>query len=255
MTGRADNHSHILLARITDMVAAARSRNVEKLSITEHVSQFMELRDSVKFGSLHNSGRMFRNLKEYLEEFSDIDDATKGLKVRRGLEVDFTPRFEKRVGEFVNQIEWDILLCSVHEFEDTKDIEQGASRNIDERQAFSRWRDYFRLQQLALESDFVPFKVLSHPVRFSRGTAPVPADIDSLLFDLANTAKNRGKALELNGNDLRYAPNLVRKLAQACGGAGCLVSLGSDAHHPEEVFRNLDIAEGIVHEFNLNRIP
>ena len=252
MSPRVDNHSHILLARITDMVAVARSRKVSKLSITEHVSQFRELRDTVQFGSVHTSGRMFRNLKEYTDEFLNLDEAEGEVKVSRGLEVDFSPRFQETIAEFVNQGDWDILLCSVHEFDDAKDIEKGASQNISEEEAFARWRDYFRLQQLALESNFVRFHVLAHPVRFSRGTAPMPPDIDSLLLDLADTAKRKGKALELNGNDLRYAPKLVRKLAEACGKTRCRASLGSDAHQPAEVFRNLDVAEALVQEFNLN---
>lgn len=252
MSTRVDNHSHILLARIADMVVAATSRKVAKLSITEHVSQFRELRDTVQFGSVHTNGRMFRNLREYTDEFLNLDKAGQAVKVSRGLEVDFSPRFQKRIAEFVNQADWDILLCSVHEFDDAKDIEKGASQDIGEEEAFVRWRDYFRLQQLALESNFVRFHVLAHPVRFSRGTAPAPPDIDSLLLGLANTAKRKGKALELNGNDLRYAPRLVRKLAEACGKAQCQVSVGSDAHQPAEVFRNLDVAEALVREFDLN---
>ena len=253
MSAHVDNHSHILLARITDMVAAARSRKVAKLSITEHVSQFRELRESVKFGSVHTSGRMFRNLKEYADEFLNLDRVVQGVRLSRGLEVDFSPRFEKEIAEFVNQTDWDILLCSVHEFDDARDIEKASSQNIGE-EAFSRWRDYFRLQQLALESNLVPFRVLAHPVRFSRGTAPVPPDIDSLLRELANAAKRKHKALELNGNDVRYAPRLVRKLAEACGETQCRVSLGSDAHQPGEVFRNLDVAEALVQEYDLDQL-
>jgi len=40
-------------------------------------------------------------------------------------------------------------------------------------------------------------------------------------------------------------------LANACSKAGCRVSLGSDAHHPKDVFRNLGIAMSLVDEFKL----
>jgi hypothetical protein len=49
----ADNHSHILLARITEMLAAAKTSMISEFSITEHVSQFRELRESIRFGSVH----------------------------------------------------------------------------------------------------------------------------------------------------------------------------------------------------------
>ncbi len=55
---------------------------------------------------------------------------------------------------------------------------------------------------MALESDFVPFRVLSHPVRMSRATKAVPLDLDELLLELAQIARRRNKALELNGSDI-----------------------------------------------------
>jgi len=91
----ADNHNHILLARITEMLAAAKTKRISDFSITEHVSQFRELRESIRFGSIHPNGRIFDGVKEYNEEFGKIDQAAySGMKINRGLEVDFSPRFE-----------------------------------------------------------------------------------------------------------------------------------------------------------------
>ncbi len=155
-----DHHNHILLAGITEMLAAAKASGIREYSITEHVSQFRQPRESVGFGSVHSTGRVFETLKEYSREFRMADEQAEwGMKVNRGLEVDFSPRFEKRVSDFVNQEEWDILLCSVHEFEDGKDIETNVGRMVDPALGHERWRDYLRLERMALESDFVPFKV------------------------------------------------------------------------------------------------
>lgn len=248
---RIDNHNHIIHAGILEMVAAAKANDVKDYSITEHVSQFTELRDTVGFGSVHDTGRMFESLNEYREEFKKIKAESGTMRINRGLEVDFSPRFESRVGDFVNQESWDILLCSVHEFENGKDIETTGRESVDRLATYARWYDYFRLEQLALESDFVPFNVLSHPVRMSRAVKLVPPEIDDLLIDLATTARRRNKALELNGNDIDYAPELVRKLALACGKTSCKVSLGSDAHYPKDVFHNMDVAFDLVSKFNL----
>ena len=248
---RVDNHSHILLANIVDMVSAAKARDVSEYSITEHVSQFRELRESIKFGSFHSTGRMFNDLKEYTDEFRKVDDHEYwDMKINRGLEVDYSPRFEKAVGDFVRQEKWGILLCSVHEFDDGTDIER-ALRVVDPVLAHERWREYLKLETMALESDFAPFNVLSHPVRIGRGKVDPPPETDDLLLDLARTARRRNKALELNGNDVEYAPRLVRILAQACSKAGCRVSLGSDAHKPKDVFRNMEAALSLVEEFEL----
>jgi len=249
---RVDNHSHILLADILKMLAAAKSKNLREYSITEHVSQFRTLRESTKFGSVHSTGRMFNDLKEYRDEFREANEqANRGMRINRGLEVDFSPRFEIEVGDFVNQEKWDILLCSVHEFDDGTDVERTLARVVDSVWKYKRWREYLNLEQLALESDFVPFKVLAHPVRMARGKVDLPSEAGDLLLELARTARRRNKALELNGNDIGYAPQLVQALARACSKAGCRVSLGSDAHHPKDVFRNMEVALGLVDEFKL----
>lgn len=255
MTPRIDNHSHILLADISDMVGSAEAKGVNELSITEHVSQFKELRERVKFGSTHSTGRLFGTLKEYADEFEKYAGKTWTVKINRGLEVDFSPRFERSVGDFVNQMKWDIILCSVHEFDNRKDIETNQGTQVDDTTAHEHWREYLRLEHLALESDFVPFNALSHPVRMSRGKQVEPPEMEQLLLDLAKTAKKRGKALELNGNDIGYSIRLVRMLANACAITGCTVSLGSDAHRPNDVFRNMDTAMSLVDEFHLNLLP
>ena len=252
MTTRVDNHSHIILADIREMITSAQTKGLTDFSVTEHVSQFRELRESMMFGSIHNTGRIFQSLKEYEMEFGNIGEIAEGMRVHRGLEVDFSPRFESKVAEFVNRAQWDVLLCSVHEFEDKEDIERdfGGSSNY---VPYSRWRDYLRLETMALESDLVPFHVLAHPVRMSRGLDRYPAEMEDLLLDLATKARERGKALELNGKDFDYAPQLVRMLSIACSKAGCKVSLGSDAHYSREVFQNLATAEKLVEEFKLDK--
>jgi histidinol-phosphatase (PHP family) len=236
------------------MVDAARANHVNELSITEHVSQFREPRESIGFGSVHLSGRIFVSLKEYIREFEKLDPPLDDVTVNRGLEVDFSPRYEARVGNFVNQMEWDILLCSVHELEDGKHIESQRARQIDPRIAQQRWREYLNLEQIALQSTFVPFKVLAHPVRMARANPIVPPEFDELLLKLASDAKRMNKALELNGGDIEYAPRIVRRLAFACSKAGCNVSLGSDAHHPKDIFKNLDVGLNLVEELKLELV-
>jgi histidinol-phosphatase (PHP family) len=252
---RTDNHSHIILADIREMVAAASNNELANYAITEHISQFREMRQSVGFGSVHRSGRIFEDFKEYKNEFSKIDKpGSSGPKVRQGLEVDFAPRYMARVGDYVNQEDWDILLCSVHELSDGGDVEGNKIKRKGVEEARQLWLDYFGLQNAAIESGFVPFSVLTHPVRLFKGTRTIPNELDDLLLDLAKAAKRKNKALELNGKDLDYAPQLVRRLAKACSEAGCMVSLGSDAHHPNEVFRNMTEAMNLVLEFGLQPI-
>ncbi|MDG6920383.1 MAG: hypothetical protein JRN59_02495 [Nitrososphaerota archaeon] len=250
-----DNHNHIILANIQEMVAAARAKNIQQYSITEHVSQFRPMKESLAFGSTHSDGRIFNNLNEYRSEFSRIDESVlSGMKLMNGLEVDYSPRYESKVGQFVNQEEWDILLCSIHELGDSTEIEHPRREVSDSSSASKLWHEYFGLEKSALESDFIPFKVLTHPTRMMKGVTRLPDDFDDLLLELARTARRRDKALELNGKDIGFAPSVVRRLAAACSKAGCKVSLGSDSHYPKDVFGNMERAEDMMKEFKLQLI-
>src|SRR5207245_10520333 len=111
---RVDNHSHIIHATIQEMAAEAKANNLTEYSITEHVSQFRELRSSVRFGSVHDKGRIFESLKEYRDEFGKIGGESLGMKINQGLEGDYSPCYEVKVGDFVNQEYLDNLFSFIH---------------------------------------------------------------------------------------------------------------------------------------------
>ncbi len=230
------------------MVRAALNKQVIHFSITEHISQFRKPRETIVFHSFHAKGRMFENFGEYKAEFEKIKPGS--LRLKSGLEVDYIPKYEKQLAEQVNQEKWDILLCSVHELSDGKDVES-RKKDQDRETSAKRWREYIDTQLHALESDLVSFNVLTHPIRLYAGTPDFPLDVDEMFLELATVARRGGKALELNGKDIELNRDLVERLAISCGKVGCQVSLGSDAHSPKTVRHNLDKATEMVKRLNL----
>ena len=244
-----DNHSHIILASIESMVDAAKKTDVNRLSTTEHISQFTFVRQKVKFGSVHESGRMFTSFDDYLKEFDKIRDHD-GIRVRIGLEVDYIGQYSSEICQAVSSKKWDVLLCSVHELPGGIDVEE-KKLPMDKKSVEKRWKEYIETQKEAIESNFIPFDILTHPERLAVGTPSVPDDLEELMFDLAKVARKNGKAIELNGADLSRTPDLVRKLASACHRANCKVSYGSDSHYPDQVSRNFGLASKLIEEFSL----
>jgi HisJ family histidinol phosphate phosphatase len=247
-----DNHSHIILASIESMVEAAKKTEVSRLSTTEHISQFTFARQKVKFGSVHESGRMFSSFDDYLREFEKVKGVG-AIQVRKGLEVDYIDKYASEIGNLVSMKKWDVLLCSVHELHGGIDLEDKKLPQ-DKKSASERWREYVETQKEAVKSNFIPFDVLTHPERLAVGTPTAPDDFEDLMVALAKVAKEHGKALELNGADLARTPDLVRKVASACQKTGCKVSYGSDSHYPDQVSRNFDLAEKLVQEYKLELI-
>ena len=233
------------------MVDSARSKAFDSISITEHISQFAAPRNKLEFGSVHTKGRMFSHIEEYLLEFRKVP--SKNPTVNKGLEVDYIRRFRQEIAEYVNERGWDILLLSVHELRDGLDVED-TSRSQDKESSERRWVQYIELQKEGLQSDFLPYNVLTHPVRLGRSSRVFPSNLDELLIELAEVARTEDRALELNGNDLTRDYKLVEKLAQACSAGGCKVSFGSDAHDPSEVGRGYEKALELVDRFGLEQL-
>ncbi|HYB03932.1 MAG TPA: PHP domain-containing protein [Nitrososphaerales archaeon] len=247
-----DNHSHIILASIESMVDAAKKTQVSRLSTTEHISQFTFARQLVRFGSVHESGRMFSSFDDYLREFEKLKSLDE-VQVRKGLEVDYIGKYSSDIGKVVSRKKWDVLLCSVHELPGGIDLED-KSLPQDRKSADDRWREYVETQKEAIKSDFIPFAILTHPERLAVGTPQAPKDFEDLMIELSKVAKEHGKAVELNGADLSRSPELVRKVASACGKTHCKVSYGSDSHYPDQVSRNYDLASKLIEEFHLEVI-
>jgi histidinol-phosphatase (PHP family) len=234
------------------MIEAASAGGLHSFAITEHISQIEQVRKSVPFSSTHTSGRLFQDLGEYVEEFAGI--AKSGSpSVKKGLEVDYIQAYESSVADYVRSSKWDIILRSVHEFQNGDDIERKI-KTLNQESAAKRWKEYINVQTQLVQDSQVPFDVLTHPVRLAVGTPTFPTNLTEMLTELTQACKKERVAVELNGRDLTLYPHLVKLLAMACAESNCPISFGSDAHHPSEVGRGLKQATALVQEFKLSLI-
>lgn len=241
-----DMHSHILVHGMDAMINGATQAGLKRISITEHISQFKEIRDSIRFVSLHKIGTIFNNVQEYEGLFQDANRP--GISVYIGLEIDFIPSRMNEISDFVNSSKATIRNLSIHEI-NNRDIESigivspETSRNT--------WVKYMKKQEDALEIDKLEATTLSHPVRLARSLKVVPYNIDDILENLADRAASHEIALEINGYDLEIAPLLVDKMARACGEKSCKVTYGSDAHEPWRYLAGMKGAENLIKKYSL----
>ncbi|HYI14864.1 MAG TPA: PHP domain-containing protein [Thermomicrobiales bacterium] len=236
---RVDYHTHICESTVDAMLASAVEKGVREYGISEHI--FMLHEGQPIFPLIPEEGIPFSRA-QYVDTCRERSRMSK-ISIRLGLEVDYVPGTEARVADVLAGVEWDYLIGSIHEI-DGIDLFEHPPADADEGKRL--WRRYYELSIAAIESS--AFDVLSHPVRNMVRNPYVPEDIDDLLSVLAESAARNGVALELNGEDTRRWPKMVTALAKASGGAGCAVSLGSDAHKPESVAQSLQAASLIAAE-------
>lgn len=182
----------------------------------------------------------FRQLGQYV---ADVEQARRDhpqLSIKLALEVDYLPGQEPWIRELAALHPWDYFIGSVHYVSDSWDIDNPYKLSEwKKRDPFGVWTVYFERLTQAAESGL--FEIIGHadlPKKF--GLYP-REDCTGLFTRFLDAVARAGVAIELNTAGLRkdcreiYPSPQIVKLAHD---RGVPITLGSDAHAPEEVALN-----------------
>lgn len=159
-----------------------------------------------------------------------------GINVRLGLEIDFIPGRNEEIRRLICAHEFDYILGSVH-FISGWGFDHPDERHLFEQKDIDEvYRDYFALVTAAAGSRL--FDVMSHldlvKVWGHRPLSPVVNMVEPVL----QCIKQQGLVIEINSGGLRKpvaeiypAFSIIKRMAAI----GIPVTLGSDAHHPDQV--------------------
>ena len=172
------------------------------------------------------------------------------MDVRLGMEVDFIPSKNEAIQSFIGQQQWDFLIGSVHEIDEEVYETDQITWSQEEGQA--RWLRYYELLRAAVSSGY--FSLVSHPVRLYRTNQHVPPTLDEEMEHLAADAARYNVALEINGYDTITYPEMVKRLARACAAQHTPISVGSDAHRPDEIARAHPQTAALLREVGITTI-
>ena len=186
------------------------------------------------------------------------------LHVRLGVEVGYMPRIEPVIADWLRDRPVDYVIGSVHTiFENA-----GISAEYDALETFARfdlweaYEEYFESLWSLVKSGL--FDIVGHfdliqrygvhyqkqEIEWGRLYAPIIRSFEGMNL--------RQMALEINSSGLRQSPKscypdrkLLRLYAELGGHA---VTLGSAAHHPEQLAAGLDVAANLAREFGLRLV-
>lgn len=245
---------------IETYVEKASDRGVEELCFTEHLYRCVE--------SASVLGRSWadepqQDLAEQTERFV-IEDRTlslesyvdavvtaqdDGLPVLLGLEVDFLPDTIDAVLELIAPYPWDLLLGSVHwlggwSLDHPEVVHEFTRRGV--RQAYE---DYFAAETLLAASGTVD--ILAHVDLIKVFGHRLETPLLDLYAPVVEAASRSGTAVEINTSGMEGlageaypSPDLLEMFHDA----GVPITLGSDAHRPEDVGRGFDEAVDLALE-------
>jgi histidinol-phosphatase (PHP family) len=243
-----DYHMHTRLTDGTgvpaDYVRVALARGVAEICCTDHAP----LRDRDTEWTMKRS-----DLPVYVALVREAQQEFPEFPIKLGLEVDYIPGHEAWIRELASLYPWDFFLGSVHYLGDFP-VDRSRA-DWDNQDVDGRWREYFSVWKQAAASGL--FDSLAHPDLPKKFNLRPSGDFTGIFEDALRTVAGKGLAIEVSTAGLRKPcreiyPSL--KFLQVAHRLGIPVTLGSDAHVPDDCGREFDKAIAHLHAAGYSQI-
>jgi histidinol-phosphatase (PHP family) len=233
---RTDYHIHSSFsdgrAAPEDYIAPAVAAGLNEIGFSEHLTLFRESLD----WSMNAS-----DVGLYLKHINNLSRNVTGIKVRKGLEVDFFPGKENEIWSLLKKTKLDYAIGSVHYLGDST-VDMGPEfydgKNID-----SLFEVYFDMVAAAAASGL--FDIIAHCDLIRIYGSKPSFDPENLYRNLARSFKVHDVAFEINTNGRNrpvgdFYPD--RKYLRIFREENVPVCVNSDAHMPSRVGQHFDEA-------------
>jgi histidinol-phosphatase (PHP family) len=175
-------------------------------------------------------------LPGYVETIRAIQRKFPDYPVRLGLEADYHEGCEEFVRESTARFDFDYVIGSVHYLKDWPMDNPDHQARFEERDVLGIYREYFeKVERLAASG---LYDILGHPDVVKKFGHRPSRSIDDLLGRAVDAVEKAGMSLDVNTSGLRRPAKEIypsRRFLELAREAGVTVTLGSDAHRPEEV--------------------
>ena len=195
------------------------------------------------------------DLPRYVDLIRGLRDAAKGITIRLGIEMDYIPGQMEEIWDVASRYEFDYVYGAVHYidgwgFSDSRHLSTYQGRDPDE--TYARYFELFR--EAVREGGF---DIMAHPDLVKKHGIDTTLAIEELYCEAAAAAARADVAIEVNTSGLRKrALDLYPSLPflRVCAECGVAVTLGSDAHAPDQVGMDFDLAVGFLRKAGIEEI-
>jgi histidinol-phosphatase (PHP family) len=195
------------------------------------------------------------DLPRYVDLIRGVRDSSVGITIRLGIEMDYIPGQMDEIWEAASRHEFDYVYGAVHYidgwgFSDSRHLSTYEGRDPDE-----TYLRYFELFREAVREG--GFDIMAHPDLVKKHGIETTLPVEDLYREAAVEAARADVAIEINTSGLRKrALDLYPSLGflRQCAARGVAVTLGSDAHAPEQVGMDFDLAVGFLEKAGIREI-
>lgn len=251
-----DYHIHTFrcghaVGTVVDYVAAARAKGLQEIGFSEHLPLYWLPEES-----RHPAYALKQaDLPTYLTEVQQAQRDNPDLAIKLGVEADYIPGHEKALKNQLASLPLDYVMGSVHflgewAFDDPDLIEEYKKYDIAE-----LYQTYFQTVQRAAQTGL--FDVMSHPDLIKKfGFRPI-GSLESIYRETVHVFKACDVCVDVNAAGWRYpcaevypSPDFLK----LCLELDVPVTLGSDAHKPEQLGEGLERAATLLKDMGFKQI-
>ena len=194
-------------------------------------------------------------LPGYVEMIAELRSSFPELTIRLGIEMDYIPGQMDEVWDAASPFDFDYVYGAVHyidgwDFGDSRSLSRYKGRDPDD--AYARYFDLFC--EAASEGGF---DIMAHPDLVKKHGIRTTLSLSNMYEKAAEALSEAEVAIEVNTSGLRKAvvePYPEQDFLRACVSRGVPVTLGSDAHEPEQVGMDFDVALSMLRKANVSEI-
>lgn len=199
-------------------------------------------------------------LPRYVEEALALKQKYHGqIEVRVGLEGDYIEGYEEQIEAIVNKYPWDYVIGSVHflgewDVSDFRQVHHWEGQDI-----FAVYERYYDAVAKAARTGF--YDIMGHLDVIKRfGHRPEPARLEETMELERKTllaVSEAGVAMELNASGLSKPCAEMfptERILRTAIDLGIPLTVGSDAHDPQKLSENLDVARTTLYELGVREL-
>lgn len=243
-----DYHVHTAMSgdaegELTEYVKTARKRSLTEIGVSDHYHP-----EQPKYSMTNEK------LAEYVKKVQQSKKTT-DFPLKLGIEVDFIPNLQNKIEKVVKPMPFDYVIGSVHfinnwGFDNPKYISGYQKWDIAE-----LYEAYFSLIQKCAKSRL--FDIIAHPDLIKKFGYKPKTDISHIYLNTVNVLKESNVCVEVNTGGLRAPCREIyptKPFLKMCLDNGIPITLGSDAHIPENVGKDFSQAQKLIKEVGYKNI-
>jgi len=183
-------------------------------------------------------------LDEYVEKVRKAQTDYPELTIKLALEIDYIPGHEDWIRELAAMHPWDYFIGSVHYVSDDWEVDHPDKLSEwRSRDTMEVWQVYFERLTMAAESGL--FEIIGHADLVKKFCFYPDHDCTAIFTRFMKAAHHSSTAIELNTAGLRKDCAEIypaRHILRTAHENGVRITFGADAHKPEEVGADFDVA-------------